>query len=604
MMCSKNINERTMIMKKEIPLRRFWAACLCLALMITAAGGIAYAQSNEAAVVYISDSGNDSNDGSSVQTAVKTWEKAYELVPDESKIIVAGTSTVPDSFVPLSEKTVTISGDYDETGERGTLIPSEASMTALSFGADTVMENLIIDCSKNTSSIGMFSLYANGHDLTIGANMTMLPYPNSSYTPYPCVAAGSATIYPPLPTEPEAGNTIQIQSGQYTEIIPNGFADNTGLDAEIFLSGGVVVECLGVSECGENAEYYIIDGSADNPTQIKGIDSYNYGIVMGKLEVRDGGYLTLSGDGDFWDGWEDGGIYPASIIDLSVARGGTLCLMNSLSEGVTGDFYGGGTIIMDSGAKFAVPGAVHGETMIEIIPGKDTGEDVIDGVKLGTYITAGASGSGTFTLKNKIGAVIMPKDSQGKKEWELVRAFSVTYTDGVADEDIFEDQVYSGLVQGAQTPEFDGTPARDGYRFDGWTPAVSETVSADAVYTAQWTHVHEWSPWKQNENQHWKECKFCGETTEKETHKFGDWIVTDEPTDTKEGTKVQTCTECGYQKTEQIAALGPDSADTESKPTEGQPDTGAEAPVCAAAGLLAAITAIGVFLAVRRKRKI
>lgn len=402
-------------MKKEIPLRRFWAACLCLALMITAAGDIAYAQSNEAAVVYISDSGNDSNDGSSVQTAVKTWEKAYELVPDESKIIVAGTSTVPDSFVPLSEKTVTISGDYDETDERGTLIPGEASMTALSFGADTVMENLIIDCSKNTSSIGMFSLYANGHDLTIGASMTMLPYPNSSYTPYPCVAAGSATIYPPLPTEPEAGNTIQIQSGQYTEIIPNGFADNTGLDAEIFLSGGVVVECLGVSECGENAEYYIIDGSADNPTQIKGIDSYNYGIVMGKLEVRDSGYLTLSGDGDFWDGWEDGGIYPASIIDLSVARGGTLCLMNSLSEGVTGDFYGGGTIIMDSGAKFAVPGAVHGETMIEIIPGKDTGEDVIDGVKLGTYITAGASGSGTFTLKNKIGAVIMPKDSQGKR---------------------------------------------------------------------------------------------------------------------------------------------------------------------------------------------
>ena len=111
MMCSKNINERTMIMKKEIPLRRYWAACLCLALMITAAGSIAYAQSSESAVVYISDSGNDSNDGSSVQTAVKTWEKAYELVPDESKIIVAGTSTVPDSFVPLSEKAVTISGD-------------------------------------------------------------------------------------------------------------------------------------------------------------------------------------------------------------------------------------------------------------------------------------------------------------------------------------------------------------------------------------------------------------------------------------------------------------------------------------------------------------
>ena len=33
-------------------------------------------------------------------------------------------------------------------------------------------------------------------------------------------------------------------------------------------------------------------------------------------------------------------------------------------------------------------------------------------------------------------------------------------------------------------------PAREGYRFDGWEPAVSETVSADATYTAKWTKLY------------------------------------------------------------------------------------------------------------------
>lgn len=36
------------------------------------------------------------------------------------------------------------------------------------------IEKFLHDCSKNTSSIGMFSLYANGHDLTIGANRRFL----------------------------------------------------------------------------------------------------------------------------------------------------------------------------------------------------------------------------------------------------------------------------------------------------------------------------------------------------------------------------------------------------------------------------------------------
>ena len=64
--------------------------------------------------------------------------------------------------------------------------------------------------------------------------------------------------------------------------------------------------------------------------------------------------------------------------------------------------------------------------------------------------------------------------------------YTVTYTDGVSHREVFADQVYTGLLVGAKTPAFAGTPERDGYEFKGWKPAVAETVAGDAVYEAVW----------------------------------------------------------------------------------------------------------------------
>ena len=63
--------------------------------------------------------------------------------------------------------------------------------------------------------------------------------------------------------------------------------------------------------------------------------------------------------------------------------------------------------------------------------------------------------------------------------------YAVTYTDGVDNEEIFKDQVYT-VEFGKATPAFNGTPARDGYKFTGWTPTVADTVTRNATYTAQW----------------------------------------------------------------------------------------------------------------------
>ena len=72
--------------------------------------------------------------------------------------------------------------------------------------------------------------------------------------------------------------------------------------------------------------------------------------------------------------------------------------------------------------------------------------------------------------------------------------YIVRYTDGVDGEEVFADQVYSGLLSGTATPAFEGTPAREGYVFAGWNPAVSATVTGDETYTATWTAESDGKP--------------------------------------------------------------------------------------------------------------
>ena len=69
--------------------------------------------------------------------------------------------------------------------------------------------------------------------------------------------------------------------------------------------------------------------------------------------------------------------------------------------------------------------------------------------------------------------------------------YTVTYTDGVDGEVVFEDQV-SNVVVGSLTPEFRGTPTREGYTFTGWSPAVEEMVTKNITYNATW--VKNWVP--------------------------------------------------------------------------------------------------------------
>lgn len=65
------------------------------------------------------------------------------------------------------------------------------------------------------------------------------------------------------------------------------------------------------------------------------------------------------------------------------------------------------------------------------------------------------------------------------------RLYTITYSDGAGGV-VFADKVIPNLKEGAPTPAFNEVPERMGWRFLGWTPAVAEKVTGNAVYFATW----------------------------------------------------------------------------------------------------------------------
>lgn len=74
----------------------------------------------------------------------------------------------------------------------------------------------------------------------------------------------------------------------------------------------------------------------------------------------------------------------------------------------------------------------------------------------------------------------------GYKVEGIQAGYYVTYTDGVENEEIFEDQTEI-VPKDETTPAFNGeTPSRDGYSFKGWDLKVEKTVTKNVTYTAVW----------------------------------------------------------------------------------------------------------------------
>ena len=105
------------------------------------------------------------------------------------------------------------------------------------------------------------------------------------------------------------------------------------------------------------------------------------------------------------------------------------------------------------------------------------------------YVFAGWKPAFSDTVTGNVTYVAQWKDDKNNNGIadDEEEKYTVTYTDGVANEEVFADQVYGDLLSGTATPAFKGTKTRAGYVFDGWKPAFSDTVTGNVTYVAQWT---------------------------------------------------------------------------------------------------------------------
>ena len=97
-------------------------------------------------------------------------------------------------------------------------------------------------------------------------------------------------------------------------------------------------------------------------------------------------------------------------------------------------------------------------------------------------VTATVTGNVTYAATWKVDS-----NNNGKPDDEEEH-YTVTYLDG-ANGRAFASQVYPGLLSGTATPKFNGTPARSGYVFIGWSPVWSGTVTGNVTYTATWSTI-------------------------------------------------------------------------------------------------------------------
>ena len=162
------------------------------------------------------------------------------------------------------------------------------------------------------------------------------------------------------------------------------------------------------------------------------------------------------------------------------------------SDGSDGTMWVLTDLTMTPEAGGTTPAEKYTVTYTDGVDGEEIFKDQVYTVEFGKA-TPAFNGTPTrdgykFTGWTPAVADTVTRNATYTAQWEKLtpaETFTVTYTYGVDNEEIFKDQVYT-VEFGKATPAFNGTPTRDGYKFTGWTPAVADTVTRNATYTAQW----------------------------------------------------------------------------------------------------------------------
>ena len=140
----------------------------------------------------------------------------------------------------------------------------------------------------------------------------------------------------------------------------------------------------------------------------------------------------------------------------------------------------------------------------------------------------------------------------GEKHWHECECGQVSA------EDVHEEEIRNQV----EPEEFE-----DGYSGDVYCLVCNELIEEGEIIPQ--THEHEYTD-KYDDEKHWEECS-CEDVTNEEEHTLGDWEVIEEATETEDGKKVRSCSECDYEEEDIIEATGSEgSGETGDLDSEGE----------------------------------
>ncbi len=347
-----------------------------------------------------------------------------------------------------------------------------------------------------------------------------------------------------------------------------------------------------------------------------GIIESNNAIYGGGVYV-DGGTFTIEG-GTIKNNkaTHGGGVYVNSgtfimsggtITNNSASYGGGVRVYSgtfTLSDGTisknTASYNGGGVLssgeftmsggMISNNTASRSGGGVHTSGIFKITDGYLNGEIYTDSSET-IIITGGYFGESAYNsiiledcLEDGYGVVIL-SDSNYYEDTDYISGFSYAVYK-ILDSEILSDITIDSLVLSCNvtnyTPKiktesidlddivvtytYKGTTSGRGLPIGVGTYTVTATVTTNINGLTKTcyqrtgiafdvTIEHNYSEeWMSDENVHWRVCENCEEVTDYAEHTWSDWIVTIEPTFTKDGEHMRVC-ECGESQTETLPSI-------------------------------------------------
>ena len=196
-----------------------------------------YTTIDSAAPIYLSANGNDAADGRTQSTAVKTLEKALELVEDGT-IYVSGTIKPDADFVwSKTNKSIKIAG------EDTSAILDISNISSFSIGCDTVFENLTITMADDGNGNSSNIIFAEGNHVIVKDTVSMNKF---------------ATIYAGSESETIESTNLELYGGKYLKVFASSLNHEVTGDCNLIVGGTA------------NKEHTIAEFSSDVPTVFSG----------------------------------------------------------------------------------------------------------------------------------------------------------------------------------------------------------------------------------------------------------------------------------------------------------------------------------------------